>query len=508
MAIVTPGTSTATTASDSSTSYTAPLAVVTTLFFMWGFLTCLNDILVPHLKAIFDLNYRQVMLVQFAFFGAYFLFSIPSAKIIDWIGYQRSMVVGLLTMGLGAFLFVPAASAPSYPLFLAALVVLAAGITCLQVAANPYVTVLGKPGTASSRLNLTQAFNSLGTFLAPFFGGLLILSAAPKAMEEIRAMGPDALQAYRLHEAATVKTPYVGLGIALVVLAIAIGSFKLPKIPHAQHQIGEKVNDSIWRHPNLILGAIGIFVYVGAEVSIGSFLVNYFTQPEIGGMTEKVAASFVSFYWGGAMLGRFIGSNFLGGAKAKYMGLVTAICIALILLSYPIESHMPPGYQPGVPNLTWLAWLVVAGRPLFTLVAIAAAMIALVAMLRGGTATANTGVLLGICAISTSALVAISMLTDGHLAMWSIILVGFFNSIMFPSIFTLGVAELGPLTGDGSGIMIMAIVGGALIPLAQGAIADRIGIHHAFFLPVICYLYILYFALSGSKPNSERHARA
>ena len=434
MAIVTPGssTSTAATAPDSSSSYGAPLAVVTTLFFMWGFLTCLNDILVPHLKPIFDLNYTQIMLIQFAFFGAYFVFSIPSAKIIDWIGYQRSMVVGLLTMGVGAFLFVPAASAPSYPLFLIALIVLAAGITCLQVAANPYVTVLGKPQTASSRLNLTQAFNSLGTFLAPFFGGLLILSAAPKTMEEIRALAPDALQAYRLHEAASVKAPYVGLGLALVLLAIAIGSFKLPKIPHAQHQIGEKINDSIWNHPNLIFGAIAIFVYVGAEVSIGSFLVNYFSQPDIGGLTAKIAADFVAFYWGGAMVGRFIGSGLLQKMK--------------------------------------------------------------------------TGHLLGICAVCAAALVTISMISTGHFAMWSILLVGLFNSIMFPSIFTLGVAELGPLTGDGSGVMIMAIVGGALIPLAQGAIADRIGIHHAFFLPVICYLYILFFALSGSKPNSERHA--
>jgi FHS family L-fucose permease-like MFS transporter len=432
MAIVTPRNSVASTAPETSPSYAAPLAVVTTLFFMWGFLTCLNDILVPHLKSIFDLNYRQVMLVQFAFFGAYFIFSIPSAKVVDWIGYQKSMVLGLLIMGLGAFLFVPAASVPSYPLFLVALIVLAAGITCLQVAANPYVTVLGKSSTASSRLNLTQAFNSLGTFLAPFFGGLLILSAAPKSMDEIRALAPDALQAYRLHEAATVKTPYVGLGIALVVLAIAIGSFKLPKIPQAQHQIGEKVDDSIWRHKNLIFGAIAIFVYVGAEVSIGSFLVNYFTQPEIGGFTEKVAASFVAFYWGGAMVGRFIGSGLLQKMK--------------------------------------------------------------------------TGRLLGICAICAAVLVTVSMISTGHFAMWSIILVGFFNSIMFPSIFTLGVAELGPLTGDGSGVMIMAIVGGALIPLAQGAIADRIGIHHAFFLPVICYLYILFFALSGSKPNSERHS--
>src|SRR2546421_3894039 len=290
MAIATANTSTRTSALGTRQSYGAPLATVTTLFFMWGFLTCLNDILVPHLKSIFDLNYAQVMLIQFAFFGAYFIFSIPSAKIIDWIGYKRSMVVGLLTMGLGAFLFVPAASAPSYPLFLVALIVLAAGITCLQVAANPYVTVLGKPATASSRLNLTQAFNSLGTFLAPFFGSLFILSAAPKTMEEIRALAPDALQAYRLHEAATVKTPYVGLGIALVLLAVAIGSFKLPKIEHAQHHLGEKVNDSIWRHPNLIFGAIAIFVYVGAEVSIGSFFVNYFNQPEIGGLTAKAGA--------------------------------------------------------------------------------------------------------------------------------------------------------------------------------------------------------------------------
>jgi len=421
-----------TTAPKSSESYGSALGVVTTLFFMWGFLTCLNDILVPHLKSIFELNYTRVMLIQFAFFGAYFLFSLPSAKLIDWIGYQRSMVAGLLIMGTGAFLFVPAASVPSYPLFLLALIVLAAGITCLQVAANPYVTVLGKPETASSRLNWTQAFNSLGTFLAPFFGSLFILSAAPKTTAEMRALTPDALQAYRLQEAATVKIPYMGLGIALLLLAVAIGSFKLPTIEQAQHRIGEKVNDSVWRHRNLIFGAIAIFVYVGAEVSIGSFLVNYFNQPDIGGLSEKVAARFVAFYWGGAMVGRFIGSGLLQKLSTRR--------------------------------------------------------------------------LLGLCAVCACSLVAISMLTSGRTAMGTIIAVGLFNSIMFPSIFTLGVAELGPLTGDGSGIMIMAIVGGAIIPVAQGAIADRMGIHHAFFLPVLCYLYILFFALEGAKPNSERLA--
>lgn len=503
-----PSTSTTVTAPGTEQSYAAPLATVTTLFFMWGFLTCLNDILVPHLKSIFDLNYTRVMLIQFAFFGAYFIFSIPSARIIDWIGYQRSMVVGLLTMGLGAFLFVPAASVPSYPLFLGALIVLAAGITCLQVAANPYVTVLGKPETASSRLNLTQAFNSLGTFLAPFFGGLLILSAAPKTMDEIRALAPDALQAYRLHEAATVKTPYVGLGITLVLLAVAIGSFHLPKIEHAQHKVGEKVNDSIWKHPSLIFGAIAIFVYVGAEVSIGSFLVNYFSQPEIGGLTEKVAASFVAFYWGGAMVGRFIGSATLGGAKTAYVSLVSLIGAALVAVSYLVSGHVVASDQSGFVVSLWkVVGVLVAARPLFVLVTVVALILTIAAILRGGRVHTKTNLLLGICAVATSTLVAISMMATGQVAMWSIILVGFFNSIMFPSIFTLGVAELGPLTGDGSGLMIMAIVGGAIIPVAQGAIADRIGIHHAFILPVLCYLYILFYAVSGSRPNSERYAK-
>src|SRR5271166_6140726 len=452
---------------DPQESYGGALAVVTTLFFMWGFLTCLNDILIPHLKSIFDLNYAQTMLIQFAFFGSYFVFSIPSAKLIDWIGYKRSMVAGLLTMGVGAFLFVPAASVPSYPLFLGALIVLAAGITCLQVAANPYVTVLGKPEKASSRLNLTQAFNSLGTFLAPFFGGLLILTATTRSIDQIRALAPDALQAYRVQEAATVKMPYVGLGITLVLLAIAIGSFRLPKIEHAQHKVGEKVNDSIWNHPNLIFGAIAIFVYVGGEVSIGSFLVNYFGQPEIGGLTEKVAAGFVALYWGGAMVGRFFGSALLSGAKAAYMGLASISGVLLFLLSswvglaFANNLAAPAGHFSFVAVLWAIVSILVTARPLFALVAVVAAILAIVTALSGGHLVASTGALLGLCAVCAACLVAISMLTNGHVAMYSIILVGFFNSIMFPSIFTLGVAELGPLTGAGSGVMIMAIVGGA-----------------------------------------------
>ena len=422
------------TAVTSTQNYSRPLAIVTTLFFMWGFLTCLNDILVPHLKSIFDLSYAHVMLIQFAFFSAYFLFSLPWAKVVNAIGYQKTMVAGLLCMAVGAFLFVPAASAASFPLFLGALIVLAAGITGLQVSANPYVVVLGKPETASSRLDLTQAFNSLGTTIAPKLGGLLILGVAPLAAEELNLLSPQALHLYRVQQAASVKMPYIVIGIALLLLAVMIAMSKLPKIEHAEARPGEKSKDSIWKHPNLIFGALGIFAYVGAEVSIGSFLVNYFGQADIAGLSAKAAAGYVSFYWGGAMIGRFLGAALLRRIK--------------------------------------------------------------------------TGHLLAVFTVCTSVLVTFSMLTSGHVAMWSILAVGFFNSIMFPSIFSLGVAELGPLTGNASGILNMAIVGGAIIPLFQGVIADHIGIHHAFFVPVICYLYILFYALSGSKPNSERYATA
>jgi len=414
-------------------NYSRPLIIVTTLFFMWGFLTCLNDILVPHLKSIFDLSYTRVMLIQFSFFSAYFLFSLPWARIVSIIGYQRTMVAGLVTMAAGAFLFIPAAMAVSFPLFLTALMVLAAGITGLQVSANPYVVVLGKPATASSRLDLTQAFNSLGTTIAPKIGGVLILSAAPPAIEQMRQFTPQALKAYRASEAASVKLPYAVIAVALVVLAIVIGTSKLPVIEPAAAPAGKGGQDSIWKHPNLLFGALGIFAYVGAEVSIGSFLVNYFGLPDIARMSARDAAGYVSFYWGGAMAGRFLGAPLLRRIKA--------------------------------------------------------------------------GNVLAVCATAAAALVTTSMITGGHAAMWTILAVGFFNSIMFPTIFSLGVAELGSLTGNGSGLLNMAIVGGAVLPLIQGALADRFGLHHAFVLPVTCYLYIFFYALSGSRPNSERYGR-
>ena len=406
--------------SESGSAHTGrALAVVTTLFFMWGFLTTLNDTLIPHLKQIFTLNFTEAMLVQFSFFGSYFIFAQPAGKLIEMIGYKRTMVVGLGVMALGVFLFLPAAGAQSYPFFLAAEIVLAAGVTALQVAANPYVTVLGPAQTASSRLNLTQAFNSLGTVIAPLFGSAFILASAAEMARMTKQ-----------EQATSLKLPYAGIGIMLLILAIAIALVKLPRIQATREfrTTGDADNPmgSIWSHRHVWLGAIGIFAYVGAEVAIGSSLVNYMEHADIGAFSAQRANAYLIFYWGGLMVGRFAGSAILQRVR--------------------------------------------------------------------------TGPLVGCFAIIAACLVVISMLTSGHLAMWSMLLVGLFNSIMFPSIFTLGTAQMGPLTGKASGLLVQAIVGGAIIPLGQGAIMDRIGIHHGFILPVLCYLFIIYYGFIGSRP--------
>lgn len=412
-------------------NYSFALTVLTSLFFMWGFLTCLNDILIPHLKAVFDLNYTQAMLIQFCFFFAYFVISLPSGKIVEKIGYQKGIVVGLVVAGLGTLLFYPAAGLRSYPLFLFAFFILASGITLLQVAANPYVAILGKPDLASSRLNMTQAFNSLGTTIAPYLGSLFILSLAVKTADELKAMTPVDVDIYKATEAAAVQTPYLGLAAVLFIIAAIFAFIKLPKIDGGVAEGNETAENisiddrhsSAWGYRHLVLGAIGIFVYVGAEVSIGSFLVNYLGQPYIAGLKEVDAGKFVSFYWGGAMVGRFIGSV--------------------------VQRYIKPG------------------------------------------------TVLGFNAFAAAALVVITMLTTGPVAMWSVLIVGLFNSIMFPTIFTLSIEGLGKHTGQGSGILCMAIVGGAILPVIQGYFADTIGIHHAFILPVLCYLYIAYFGIKG-----------
>lgn len=416
--------------SPAAMSYTTPLIILTSLFFMWGFITSLNDILIPHLRAVFTLSYVQAMLIQFCFFGAYLVMSFPAGFLVERLGYKAGIILGLSAAGTGCLLFYPAAEHASYPFFLGALFVLASGITLLQVAANPYVAILGTPELASSRLNLTQAFNSLGTALAPVFGSVLILSVAIKTSGQLQKLNPADLAAYGVSQAGAVQIPYIGLAIVFYLLAVAIATLKLPKIdaPEAPVEVSDarntdRVHTNVWAHRHLVLGAVGIFLYVGAEVAIGSFLVNFMGQPQIAGLQQEAAARYLSLYWGGAMVGRFLGSALL--------------------------SKIRPGY------------------------------------------------LLAFNAFVVSALLVIAILASGTIAMWALLAIGLFNSIMFPTIFTLAIEGLGKHTGEGSGILCMAIVGGAIVPLIQGFMADHIGVQLSFCVPVVCYLYIAYYGLKG-----------
>ena len=398
-------------------NYSFALTSLTTLFFMWGFITCLNDILIPHLKAVFNLTYVQAMLVQFCFFGAYFLMSLPSGYIVKKVGYKKGIVIGLLIAAVGCILFYPAASLHSYPVFLFALFVLASGITLLQVSANPYVSLLGSPKTASSRLTLTQAFNALGTTVAPSFGALLILDSASEAF-----LTPA-------QNAESVQLPYLLLAAMLILLAGIFAWLKLPDIMSEQKAEAEKseaIEGSAWQYRHLVLGAVGIFMYVGAEVAIGSFLVSFLAQENIAGLKENVAAHYITYYFGGAMVGRFIG--------------------AAVMQKLPADK------------------------------------------------------VLGFNATMAIILVIIAMSTSGQLAMWSILLVGLFNSIMFPTIFSLALNGLGKHTAQGSGILCLAIVGGAIVPLLQGALADSVGVQLSYVLPILCYIFIVFYGLRGSKP--------
>lgn len=403
---------TATNASGSSAqasgmNYKGALGLLTSLFFMWGFLTCMNDILIPHLRGLFDLTITQAMMVQFSFFGAYFLVSLPSGWIIGKIGYKRGIVTGLSVAGIGAAMFYPAAALHSYGFFLFALFVLASGIVVLQVAANPYVAELGTPETASSRLNLTQGFNALGTTVAPIFGAWLILDNANQDLAS---------------KAEAVQLPYVGLALTLVLIAVVFAFVKLPKIQDAEEK---KAEGSAWKFRHLVLGAVGIFTYVGAEVSIGSALVMYFGDEGLHLFGEADAARYVSIFWGGAMVGRFIGSALMQKVSAAKVLAFNSVMVVVLIV--------------------------------------------------------------------------ISMLTTGYVALWSIVLVGLFNSIMFPTIFTLGISGLGKHTSQGSGILCLAIVGGAVVPLIMGLLADNFGLSNSFVVAILCYAYILYYALKGHK---------
>lgn len=421
-----------------SSHETRTLVILTSLFFMWGFITCLNDILIPHLKNVFSLNYAQAMLIQFCFFGAYFTVSLPAGGLIKRTGYKNGIVIGLAIASLGCMLFYPAAGYRIYAVFLFALFILASGITILQVAANPYVTILGNPESAPARLTLTQAFNSLGTTVAPFFGSILIFSAMAARTKPGAGASLREMEVFRAAEAAVVQTPYLILAATLFLLAMF---FVLLKLPSSRvHSSGAERGEgeaaaagnapSAWSFPSLKLGAAAIFVYVGAEVSIGSFLVNYLSEPTIAAMDKATAANYVAYYWGGAMVGRFLG--------------------------FLVMRVIKPG--------TLLAF------------------------------NAAAAVVLLIC----------TMAFTGKIAMWSILLVGLCNSIMFPTIFSLAVHGLGMSTSQGSGILCLAIVGGAVLPVIQGVLADTIGIQHAFILPLVCYLYIIYYGISGSELRPQQ----
>jgi FHS family L-fucose permease-like MFS transporter len=412
-------------------SNTAAIAVVSLIFFTWGGLTSLNDVLIPHLKAVFAMNYAQTMMIQFTFFGAYFLMSLPAGAVVSRVGYKPSIVIGLLVAAAGAVLFFPAARLPSYLLFLGALFVLASGITLLQVAANPYISLIGDPAGAHSRLNLAQALNSLGTTLFPWLIGPLILSAAVLGADQLAAMSPDAIAAYRTTQAQSVQLPYLALAGGLLLLAAFVLVMRIPSLraatdraDQAHHTFREAL-----AHPHLRWGVLAIFVYVGAEVSIGSFLINYMSEPGIGGLTEVEASRHLPFYWGGAMVGRFVGALLLRWVDARR--------------------------------------------------------------------------LLAVFATVAAALLVATMASHGHLAMWSVLAIGLFNSIMFPTIFTIAIERLGPLTSKASSLLVMAIVGGALIPLLQGALADRIGIQHAFVVPLVCYAYIVWYGLRGARMSPD-----
>jgi FHS family L-fucose permease-like MFS transporter len=424
--------------------YLVPFIIVTSLFFTWGFITVLVDALIPRLRDVFTLTYFQAGLVQVAFFGAYFLVSLPGGAIVSKVGYKRGIILGLSVMAAGCLLFLPAASVRTFPLFLLALFVLAGGMTLLQVSANPYVVALGPEKTASSRLTLAQAFNSFGTAIAPLVAASFILGSEVLSTSQQASLSPDALTAYRVSEAGAVRVPFCALGIALAVVAAIFVFLHLPAVRSAE-TAGKHGYRFVLTHKGLLLGALGIFVYVGAEVAIGSYIVNYFLSFDVpallqpGGMVtgwierlsgkpigelnpSRLVGTFVTFYWTGAMIGRFIGA-----------GLARLIPASKLLAAY---------------------------------------------------------------ACIAAALCLVTAYSTGFTAIWTLLAVGLFNSIMFPTIFSLAINSLPHSRSQGSGVLCAAIVGGAVVPPLFGLLADSFSFTMAFFLPVACYAYICFYGLS------------
>jgi len=449
-------------------NYTSSLIILTTLFFMWGFLTCMNDILIPYLKEIFVLKYWQAMLIQFCFFGAYFIGSsiyyLMSLKIgdpINRIGYKNGIIIGLVVSGIGCLLFYPAAQFKMYGLFLGALFVLGLGFTMLQIAANPYVSILGSPETASSRLNMSQAFNSLGTTIAPILGGYLIY-------EYFFSNGSSGGEA--------VKIPYIIFGLIFFVGAVVFKFVKLPKFVNEDEVVK---GTGALKFKNLSYGTIAIFMYVGGEVAIGSFLINFIGLDNIMGLEEAIAKNFLAYYWGGTMIGRFSGALSLSAMEKtkKY-----ALMIVLSVLSFTLIFFIT-----GMEFQAVLPYIAIIG-------------LNFVAFVIGKGIAGRT---LGLFASISMFLIALAISSSGSLAMWALIAVGVFNSIMWSNIFTIAIDGLGKYTSQGSSLLIMAILGAALVPLIQGILADIIGLQGSFIVPLLCYIYIMFYGFYSSKWKSK-----
>ena len=402
----------------SQQNHTPALVVLTTLFFMMGFITCMNDILIPHLKDIFDLTYVQAMLIQFCFFTAYAIMSIPMGYLVGKIGYKNGVISGFVLTAIGCLLFYPAAGSHSYATFLGALFILASGVTLLQVAGNPYVTLLSKPGKESATLTLVQAFNSLGTTIAPQIGAFLILADATQTVSKAKQISSG-------------QIPYLGLAGLLIILAVFVKMIRLPdarKIAEEESEHNHDGKHSVWQYRHLVFGAAGIFCYVGAEVSIGSLLVSVLGY--LKGLDHASAAKYLSFYWGGAMVGRFLGSAIMAKiAPNRYLAFNATAAVALLGVS------------------------MLAGK------------------------------------------------ASADVAMWALLAIGFFNSIMFPTIFSLATKGLGRFTSSASGVLCTAIVGGAIVPVVQGWAADTYGLMISFVVSAICYVYIVFFAIKGYKAD-------
>ncbi|UII81163.1 sugar MFS transporter [Flagellimonas sp. CMM7] len=460
--------------SNDSVNYRKPFLTITFLFFMWGFITVMNDVLIPHLKEVFELSYFQAALIQFAFFGAffiisliYFIISVSKGDPISKIGYKNGIIIGLILCGIGCCLFYPAAIFQRYGIFLSALFVLASGVTILQIAANPYAAILGKPETASSRLNLAQGFNSFGATLAPLVGALLLYKVFSNGEITVDSL----------------KMPYLIYGGLFFLLALIIKFIKLPSFKNTE-TLEKGLRVLKFRH--VVLGMIAIFVYVGGEVTIGSFLINFFKLDSIAGMDEAQGGVFLSYYWGGAMIGRFLGSIAMGSMTDKIKKYLIMACVSI--LSFMV-IYLITGVQnnDGVFSLELIPFAQIQFFVFFLI-------INYLAFLIGGSKPSRV---LTLFATVVIILLAIMILADGPVAFWSAIAIGAFNSILWSNIFTLAIKDLGKYTSQASSLLVMMIVGGAIMPIIQGAVADQIGIQLSFIIPIFCYAYLIFYGLKG-----------